>query len=114
MILFMINNPFINVTDIQQKAKEIRTTGETLDRQLSLMTQDIKYIFSCIKDCKSIEEASPYFTLLDIMQSVLAELVFKYEIGVPDKLRRFLCDFDNLDHYGDHYFKKIKNGEYVF
>src|SRR5579872_660051 len=99
----MINNPFINVTDIQQKAKEIRTTGETLDRQ-----------FSCIKDCKSIEEASPYFTLLDIMQSVLAELVFKYEIGVPDKLRRFLCDFDNLDHYGDHYFKKIKNGEYVF
>ena len=110
----MINNTFINVGDIEQKAKELNATGEILDRQLSLMTQDIKYIFSCIKDCKSIEEAAQYFALLDIMQSALAELVFKYEIGVPDRLRRFVCDFDNLDHYGDYYFKKIKSGEYVF
>ena len=70
-----MNDIFVNSNDIEQVSK-----------QLSLITQYIKHIFSKIKDCKTIEEAATYFSLLDRMQSVLAELVYKHEIGIPERL----------------------------
>ena len=109
-----MNDIFVNSRDIEQASKELQSIGENLNLQLSLLTQYIKHIFSKIKDCKTIEEATNYFSLLDKMQSVLAELVFKHEIGIPERLRRFVNDFDNLEQDAIYYFDKIKTGEYAF
>ena len=55
------------------------------------------------------------FTYLDIIQGDLACLSYQYNIGLPDRLMRFVHDFDNLEPtYREYYFKKIISGEYSF
>ena len=110
----MMNDIFISSKDIEQASKELQSIGENLNLKLSLFAQYIKYIFSKIATCKTIEEATGYLGLLDKIQSALAELVFKYEIGVSTRLRRFISDFDNLEQDAKYYFDKIQSGEYTF
>jgi hypothetical protein len=42
--------------------------------------------FSYIKNCRSIEEATVYFDVLQKIQEILATFYFKGKIGVSDKL----------------------------
>jgi hypothetical protein len=90
------------------------SAGTNLALKLSLLDQKIKYIFSKIKSCEKIDFAVDYFDLLDRTQTVLAKLVFEHEIGIPERLRRFVRDFDNLEQDRKYYFDKIKSGEYSF
>ncbi len=110
----MIKNSFICPEKIEIEIKEIEHEGTNLALKLSLLSQNIKYIFSKIESSPSIELANEYFDLLEKIQRVLSSLIFKHEIGIPDRLYRFVQDFDNLDHYKDYYFKKIKSGKYSF
>jgi hypothetical protein len=110
----VINDLFISSNDIERDLKDLEDIGARLNLKLSLMGQNIKHIFSQIKNCENMDSAAPYFNLLDKMQTILAELVFKYEIGITGRLRRFVSDFDNLEHSGTYYFEKIKSGEYTF
>jgi hypothetical protein len=105
---------FICTKEIIIEIKDIEKIGANLALKLSLLSQKIKYIFSKIELCPSIESANKYFDLLDQIQIVLASLVFKYEIGLPDNLFKFLIDFDNFEETKNYYFKSIKSGKYKF
>jgi hypothetical protein len=52
--------------------------------------------------------------MLDKIQSALACLLYKYDIGMPDRLMRFVQDFDNFAETKEYYFEKILSGEYSF
>ena len=112
----LVNDIFIRPEEVKNELKEIKNEGISLALKLSLLTQKTKYIFSQIKSCESIEHANDFFDLLGDIQSVLAWLVFEQEIGIPDRLRQFVRDFDRMDDPVErkYYFEKIKSGEYSF
>jgi hypothetical protein len=109
-----MNNIFISPEEIQKELLDIEHEGRHLALKLSLLSQKIKYIFSLIHSCETIEQADTYFNMLDALQSVLAKLVFNHGIGLSKRLTRFVKDFDNLDFYKNYYFEKIKKNEYKF
>jgi hypothetical protein len=73
-----------------------------------LLDQNIRYILSKIKDSETIEAAEDYFNLLDEIQGTLATLVFTEEIMIPDRLRTFVRNFDNIENDKNYLFKEIK------
>ena len=109
-----MNDAFISADEIKLELKEIDHLGESLSRNLSLLSQKIKYIISRIKSCESIGSARKYFNLLDEIHSTLCKLVFSEEIGIPDCLRSFISDFDNLEGEIEYLFGQIKSGHYKF
>ncbi len=111
----MINDAFINTQEIEIELNNMRQLVENLNIYFPLLSQKIAYIFSKIKECKTFQEADEYFELLDKIQGELACLLYKYDIGMPGRLGRFVHDFDNLEPtYREYYFKKITSGEYAF
>lgn len=110
----MINDPFINTQELETELNNIRQVADKLNTYFPLISQKIAYIFEKIKDCKTIEDANNYFDLLDIIQATLANLAYKYNIGMPARLDRFIHDFDNFEEAKEYYFKKITSGEYSF
>lgn len=111
----MINDPFINIQEIEIELSNMRQIAEKLEIQLPLLSQKIGYIFTKIKECKTMAEANDYFDILDKIQDELSCLLYKYDIGMPGRLARFVHDFDNLEPiYRENYFKKIISAEYSF
>ncbi len=110
----MANDPFINTQEIANKLNDLRQIAEKLEANLPPLSQTIAYVFTKIKECKTIAEANDYFEILDIIQQTLACLAYKYNIGMPARLDRFIHDFDNFEEVKEYYFPKIKNGDYSF
>ena len=110
----MIKDSFVCSEEIEVETNEIEKEGANLALKLSLLSQKIKYILSKIESSSSLELVDEYFELLGKMQEVLASLVFEHEIGIPDRLYKFMQDFDNLDHHKDYLCKQIKSGKYFF
>lgn len=110
----MFNDIFINMQELETELKDMQQIAETLNIHFPLLSQKVNYIFSKIKECKTIQDADDYFALLDTIQSGLACLLYKYDIGMPDRLLRFVQDFDNFEEAKKHYFTKITSGEYSF
>ena len=105
---------FISHHELKKDLGEIEKIGQTLAQRLALLEQNMKYIFSRIKLCVTFEQAQVYFEILDDIQSTLALLVHRENIGIPDRLWRFMTDFDNFEEAKNYYFERIKNGEYAF
>ena len=99
---------------IEKNLQNIENTGQVLFEQLHFLDHAIRYMFSQIKLCETIESAQDYFAQLDEIQSCLAILVHKYDIGISNRLWRFMSDFDNFQEAKEYYFPKIKSGEYSF
>ena len=111
----MLNDIFINQQEIENELENMKEVAENFNTQFSLLSQKAAYIFSKIETSKTFEEANKYFEVLDIMQAGLACLLYKYNIGLPDRLLRFTHDFDNLEPiYRKRYFEKITSREYFF
>jgi hypothetical protein len=110
----MINDPFINTQEITNKLNDLRHIAEKLETNLLPLSQQIAYVFTKIKECKTIVEANDYFEILDIIQQTLACLAYKYNVGMPARLDRFVHDFDNFEEAKKYYYPKIKNGDYLF
>jgi hypothetical protein len=111
----MVNDPFIDIKELDFELKSIQQVGEVLDIHFPLLSQKVAYIFDKIETCKTFEEADSYFEILDKIQSSLAYLLYKYDIGLPDRLLRFTRDLDNLEPiYRKYYFEKIRLKEYSF
>ena len=112
----MAIDTFIEQKELQKKLKTIENTGEDLSRELQLLLQYIKHIVSQIKYYKHQEDAKDYFDILQDIHYTLSVLYFKEEIGLPDKLRKFVHAFERLDdeEHRDYYFNMIKRGEYLF
>lgn len=109
-----MEDKFISTIEIKEELHEIERLGRSLTRNLSLLAQKIKYLFEQIKSCDTLDSAQEYFDLLDNIQLVLASLIFKEEIGIPERLVKFVTDFDNLEHIKETIFSEIKSGEYQF
>lgn len=109
-----MNDPFISHEEIKQELKEIEKTVDLLALKLSLLSEKIRYLISKIKSEESLNSAQKYFEILDFIQLSLAHVVFNNDIGVPDRIAKFVHDFDNLEFDKEYYFTKIKNGEYFF
>lgn len=111
----VINDIFINEQELENELQNMQQAGECFQRQFSLLSQQVAYIFTKIETCKTSEEANNYFEILSKIQEQLARLLYVYHIGMPDRLLRFVRDFDNLEPiYRKHYFEKIASKEYSF
>jgi|SRR4030095_1151362 len=110
----MINDIFIDQQELETDLKNMQQMAETLDIHFPLISQKVAHIFSKIKKYKTMQEAKNYFELLKIIQTTLSCLLYKYGIGMPDRLIRFVQDFDNFEEAKEYYFKKIISGEYSF
>lgn len=111
----MTNNIFIDIKELNIELKNMQKIAETLNAQFPLLSQKVTYVFSKIKECKTIQEADCYFEFLETIKTGLACLLYKHHIGIPARLIRFVEDFDNLEPtYREYYFEKIKSGEYAF
>jgi hypothetical protein len=111
---FVMEDAFISYDEIKKELRKIEELGITLTQRLSLLEQNIVYIFSQIKLCKNMEIAQKYFEILDSIQITLSILVHRESINISDRLWRFMSDFDNFEEVKNDYFEKIKNGEYRF
>jgi len=100
--------------EIERDLEQLNQAGDVLKQRLDALTQFIQYMFNLIRDSKTRVEAESYFDVLDNIQQALADLVYKKEIGIPDRLWRFMNDFDNFQEAKMFYFEKIKAGEYKF
>jgi hypothetical protein len=105
---------FISLNAIEKDLKQIEEFGKHLNERLILLNQNVQYVFSQIKMCDNIEQATWYFMILDKIQGCLMSLVCKENINLPDRLFRFVKDFDNFEEAKKYYFPKIKSGEYSF
>ena len=110
----MLQDKFIDIQELEIELKDMQQIAETLIMQFPLLSQKVTYIFSKIKNCKTLQDAADYFKMLDKIQSGLACLLYKYDIGMPDRLIRFVQDFDNFEEVKEYYFGKITSGEYSF
>jgi hypothetical protein len=111
----MISDPFINMEKLERELNDMANIAETFGAKFSLISQQVAYIFSKIKECRAMQEAEGYFEFLEVIKTGLACLLYKYDIGMPERLVRFVQDFDNLEPvYREYYFKKITSGEYEF
>ena len=98
-----MSDPFINRNEIKKDLEEINNMGQVLAQRLALLEQNLNYIFSQIKLCTTVEQAKQYFEVLDEIQFALALLVHKKDIGIPDRLWRFMSDFDNFEEAKRYY-----------
>ncbi len=105
---------FISLSEIEKDLTQIEELGTRLNQKLTLLSQTVKYIFSQIKTCETIESAHAYFAILDKIQSSLISLMCEKEINIPERLSQFVSDFDNFEEAKEYYFPKIKSGEYIF
>lgn len=105
---------FISLAEIERDVKQIEELGKHLNERLNLLNQNVGYIFSQIKICDNMEKVNWYFMILDKIQGSLISLVCEENINLPDKLFRFVKDFDNFEQAKKYYFPKIKSGEYSF
>jgi len=111
----MLNDIFINQQEIENELINMKLKAEDFNRELILISQKVAYIFDKIQTCKTFEEADSYFEVLDKIQESLSCLLYKYNIGLPDRLLRFTHDFDNLESvYRKNHFERIISGKYSF
>ena len=61
----MINDIFINMQELETELKDMQQIAETLIMQFPLLSQKVTYIFSKIKNCKTLQDAADYFEMLD-------------------------------------------------
>ncbi|HLW72781.1 MAG TPA: hypothetical protein VKR54_01915 [Candidatus Babeliales bacterium] len=64
----MINDPFLNLQETKSELNDLRQIAEKLEMSLPLLSQKIAYVFTRIKECKTMTEANDYFEILDTIQ----------------------------------------------
>ena len=110
----VITDKFIDVQILESELKNMQEIAEGFELKFSNLSQMIAYIFDKIKMCRTLHEAEEYFSILEKIQGCLACLLFRYEIGMHERLERFVRDFDNFEASKDYYFEKIISGEYSY
>jgi hypothetical protein len=105
---------FISLNEIEKDLKQIEELGKRLNQRLTLLNQNVRYVFSQIKACDTMEKANWYFIILDEIQRSLVTLICEEDINIPEQLSRFVRDFDNFEEAKKYYFPKIKSGDYSF
>lgn len=96
--------------------KEIETEyyNEIIETKIVLLIQEITSVLTRMRSCKSMDEANYYFNLLDQVYHVIAILIFKDEIELPDSLWKLYKDFDRIDDpwWREHMLIKITKENY--
>jgi hypothetical protein len=103
-----------NINYLKENLNYLRDAGIIFARNVSLISRITEDFFSQIKNCQTIESANQYFDQLDAIQSTLAILVHEEDVEIPERLWRFMSDFDNFEEAKYRYFSMIKRGEYTF
>jgi len=109
----MFQDKFIDPKEMNAKLQELVNDCKSIDNKLRLVLQEVKYIFTQIKDCESEELALEYFKLLDEIQGSLATITYVYGIIVDYRLTQFIRDSERFDIAQEYYFPKIRSGEYT-
>lgn len=103
-------NKFKNILDNLQDHIKLADRN----KNLHLLTQEIRNIFTQIQSCKSFKESQAFFDSLEEIELARAPLVFGDEIEVTESMRRFTKDFDRVDDMDlrRYMFTEIKNNRY--
>jgi hypothetical protein len=90
--------------------------NEPTSNNFEQLENEIDKIFHNIKLSNHFINAEEHFKLLNQIQFELALLVFKKNISVSERLRRFVQDFDRLDDESEckRLYIQIINNEYSF
>lgn len=99
---------------LDSELKQIEDAGMNLALQLSFLHQTILEIFAHIRVGETEQAIDTHFEMLDKIQATLALLVHREDIGIPDRLWRFMRDFDNFQEARVFLLPKIKDGTYTF
>ncbi len=85
-----------------------------LQEKLIELKDEINSLILLIKKCENLDEAQPFFALLDHMQSLIMTMAFKKDLSIPMDLWRFTKDFDRIDDSETqlYIFNQIKRDEY--
>ncbi len=83
-----------------------------IQKNLPLLEEEIKNVFSSITLCKSLQAAEGYFNSLEPAQTALAKLAFKEGLALSNYLQNFVRDFDRIDDQELKEYLFIKKGTY--
>jgi len=108
-----LNDKFIEPKEMLEELNALEHEAFNINRRIELLSQHLKYIFSQIKNCETLEGAMGYFKLLDKIHTSLAFITFAQGISLPIRLSKFVYDFDNFEEAYEYYFPKIQSGEYT-
>lgn len=103
--------------DIKSLLKMFKNEPSKTDNipKFPLLLDEINAIISIIANCQTMEEANPYFDLLEEIQEFVAETAFVDNINIPNGLTHFVRDFDRIDDKDlrEYLFNRIKNEHYI-
>ena len=87
---------------------------EKIEAQLPQLLELINKQLAQIRQTKSIQQAKPYFDILQDTQFIVARLAFIKEVPLTKELGKFLSDCDRLDDpwLRDQLFRRLKQGTY--
>jgi len=105
---------FISLEEVKSELKIIEELRNNLVLNFSLLSQQLRHIFSQIQLCENFECAKGYFSLLDDIQYELSLFVFKEEMGIPSRLEKFVREYDRFVQDKENCFRKIKNSDFDF
>lgn len=95
---------------------DLQDHTKLIDRKknLHLLTEEIRNIFTQIQNCITFKESLPFFDSLEEIELILAQLVFRDEIAVTESIWQFTKDFDRIDDEDlrNYMFREIKQGNY--
>ena len=80
-----------------------------------VLEEKISKILNILKN-SDLKDSEIYFALLAKIQNLLMILVYKKDIKISEKLRKFTCDFDRVDSLDvqNYLFNEIQNNKYCF
>ena len=89
---------------------------EYLRTKIPFLESKIEKLFVQLNSCDNFEKAKSYFKELEDIQTAIARLMFKYEMEVPEEMRKFVKDFDRVDdpELQKYLFQKFQNGDYEY
>ena len=88
--------------------------NEILETKIVLLIQEATSVLIRMRSCQNMDEADFYFNLLDQVYHIVAILIFKDEIELPDSLWKLYKDFDRIDDpwWKEYMFIKITKENY--
>jgi hypothetical protein len=95
---------------------EIEPIDNNIANKLTLLLDEINYLLLKIKFCQNLQEANPYFELLDKIQLVVAKLHYKNHINLSRPLQQFIIDFNELhdNNERERLFNEIKQNQHMY
>jgi uncharacterized small protein (DUF1192 family) len=103
------------IKEVDEEIDNLESSINQLQQRVSILESEITRLFSSIKKCDSSVDANDYFQQLEIIQSILSKVSFMAKIELPDRLNKFIREFERVDDMRTRnlLFQEIKMDKWV-